>query len=352
VVGVKTPMKVGILTFHDGFNYGAFFQVYCLQSFLLQKGFDCHIINYKSIGFTKREYQCFIKLKRPLFSLRNLRKIRQFKKAHKKLRLTERIFNSKKLSALHFDRIIIGSDEIWNFKGKLPRVDHAYFSHNLNADQIISYAASFGNISESQSIPQQLINALKRIEHISVRDVNSFNIMSSISNRPVEVVLDPTVLVDLRSEAILPEEEDFILIYGYFFSPQMISAILDYVHSTGRKTISVGYRLPWCDLSLDALSPFQWLGYFATCDCVITTMFHGMIYSILNHKDFCMLETSYRRNKVGNLLYELDIPGRMINENESIKDVFTDRIDFLKVDKLLEKKRVCSKEFLLKALKS
>lgn len=350
--GENISMKVGILTYHDGFNYGAFFQVYCLQSFLLQNGFDCHIINYKSTGFTKREYRCFIKPKRPLFSLRNLRKIRQFKKAHKKLRLTERIFNSKKLSALHFDRIIIGSDEIWNFKAKLPKLDPAYFSHNLNADRIISYAASFGNIYESRSIPSQLVNALKRIEHISVRDVNSFNIMSSISNKPVEVVLDPTVLVDLSSEAILPEGRDFILIYGYSFSPKMISAILDYAHSTGEKTISVGYRLSWCDLSLDALSPFQWLGYFATCDCVITTMFHGMLYSILNHKDFCMLETPYRRNKVGNLLYELGLSNRMINENESIKDVFSTRIDFLKVDKLLETKRVRSKEFLLKALKS
>jgi hypothetical protein len=132
----------------------------------------------------------------------------------------------------------------------------------------------------------------------------------------------------------------------------MISEILDYAHSAGKKTVSVGYRLPWCDLSFDTLSPFQWLGYFATCDCVITAMFHGMIYSILNHKDFCMLETPYRMNKVGNLLYELGLSDRMINENESVKGVFSAGIDFLKVDKLLEKKRVYSKEFLLRALKS
>jgi exopolysaccharide biosynthesis predicted pyruvyltransferase EpsI len=132
----------------------------------------------------------------------------------------------------------------------------------------------------------------------------------------------------------------------------MISEILDYAHSVGGKTISVGYRMPWCDFSFDALSPFQWLGYFAACDCVITTMFHGMIYSVLNHRDFCMLETPYRKNKVGNLLDELGLSGRMINENESVKDVFSARIDFLKVDELLEKKCVRSKEFLLRALKS
>lgn len=181
--------------------------------------------------------------------------------------------------------------------------------------------------------------------------MNSFNIIRSIRDKPVEIVLDPAFLVDLKSEAVLPKERDFILVYGYFPSQKMISAILDYARSAGRKTISVGCRLPWCDLSLDALSPFQWLGYFATCDCVITTMFHGMTYSLLNHKNFCMLQTPYRRNKVGNLLDELGLSGRLVDENEGLGKVFSTDVDFLKIDKLLEAKRIRSGKFLLKALK-
>ena len=344
-------MNVGILTFHDGINYGAFFQVYAMQSFLVQHGMDCQVINYKNIDFTKREYKVFLKLRRPMYSMRNIRKIMRFKEAQKKLFLTKRIFKQKTLSKSTFDRIIIGSDEVWNFKSHLIGYDPTYFSQGLKADRIISYAASFGGINADDAVPFELRECLNRIDYISVRDENSANIMGALSKKPVQVVLDPTFLVDLSAEAIMAPEEGFILVYGAF-TKRMIHHIIEYARFVGKKIVSVCYNFPWCDINLDTLGPFQWLGYFASCDCVITTMFHGMIYAILNRKGFCMLETPYRRYKVGNLLYELGLSSRVINENGSIKDVFSTRIDFLKVDKLLETERVRSKEFLLKALKS
>lgn len=344
-------MKVGILTFHDGINYGAFFQVYALQSFLLRHEFDCQVINYKSIGFTKREYKVFLKLRRPIYSIRNIQKIAQFKKAHKKLLLTKRIFRHKKLSTLSFDRIIIGSDEVWNFGTTLIGYDPVYFSKGLEADRIISYAASFGSIKTSEAVPEQLRSSLYRIEYISVRDENSANIMSLISKKPVQIVLDPTFLVDLKPEAIQPCEQGLILIYGSF-SKKMIHQILEYARFVRRKTVSVGYKLPWCDISLDTLNPFQWLGYFANCDCVITTMFHGMIYSILNEKQFCMFSTPYRENKFGNLPSDLGLSSRVVDENGSVKGVFAGEIDYSKVDARIETKRRQSKKFLLEALQS
>ncbi|MDD5063424.1 MAG: polysaccharide pyruvyl transferase family protein [Phycisphaerae bacterium] len=342
-------MKIGILTFHDGINYGAFFQVYSLQSFLLQHGFDCQVINYKSPGFTKREYRVFLKLRRPVYFVRNVRKIIQFKKAHKKLRLTKRIFTLKGLSKLLFGRIIIGSDEVWNFSTRLIGYDPVYFSQGLQAERIISYGASFGSIKANQPVPEQLKEALGRIAHISVRDDNSADIMRVISDKPVRIVLDPTFLVDLSSEAVLPREKGFILVYGSF-SSKMVRKIVEYARFVGRKTISVGYRLPWCDVSLDTLSPFQWLGYFAAADCVITTMFHGMIYSILNQKEFCMFITPYRQNKLGNFPSDIKLSERIVDENVSLKDVFSRKIDYSQVNSILQTKRNDSAKFLLEAL--
>jgi len=344
-------MKIGILTFHDGFNYGAFFQTYCLQSFLLQHGFDCQVINYKSLGFTKREYRVFLKLRRPIYSMRNVRKIVKFKKAHEKLRLTKRVFTQKGLSKLLFDGIIIGSDEVWNFSTRLIGYDPVYFSQGLQAERIISYGASFGSIKAGQSIPQQLKDALGRIAYISVRDDNSAGIMRAISDKSVRVVLDPTFLVDLRSEAVLPREKGFILVYGAF-SSEMARKIVEYARFVGRKTISVGYRLPWCDVSLDNLSPFQWLGYFATADCIITTMFHGMIYSILNQKEFCMFITPYRQNKLGGFPSDIKLSDRVVDEDVSLKDVFSRKIDYSQVNSILQTKRGESAKFLLEALQA
>lgn len=351
-------MQVGILTFHDGINYGAFFQVYALQSFLVQHGFDCRVINYKSIGFTKREYKAFLgpRLLRPRrlvkgIIIKNIVKIARFKMAHRRLNFTRRIFEEDNLSKLHFDAIVIGSDEVWNFGSRLIGYEPVYFSQGLQAGRIISYAASFGKTKADEAIPEELKNALNRIDYVSVRDENSANIMRAITKKPVQITLDPCFLVDLKPEAITPHNAGFILIYG-FFNKTMIHQVLEYACSVGKKTVSVGYNLPWCDIRLDMLNPFQWLGYFAACDCVITTMFHGMIFSLLNQKEFCMFSTPYRQNKVGNFLSDLGLSNRFVDKDGSIKGAFAEEIDYSQVNARIETKRRQSKEFLLKALQS
>ena len=347
-------MKVGILTFHDGINYGAFFQVYALHSFLLQHGFQCQVINYKSWGFTWREYKYFLDPQRAggkRQTARNIIKIARFKMAHRKLNLTHRIFAEDQLSNLYFDSLIIGSDEVWNFGGDMVGYDPVYFSQGLQAGRIISYAASFGNRRADEAVPEQLRNLLNRVEYVSVRDENSANIMRAISKKPVQITLDPCFLVDLKPEAIAPHERGFILIYG-FFSKAMIHQVVEYARSVGKKTVSVGYNRPWCDISLDTLGPFQWLGYFATCDRVITTMFHGMTFSILNQKEFCMFSTPYRKNKVGNFLSDLGLSNRFVDEDGSIKGAFAEEIDYSEVNARIETKRRQSEEFLLGALQS
>lgn len=346
-------MKVGILTFHDGINYGAFFQVYALQSFLLQHGFQCQVINYKNMGFTLREYKCFLDPRRLSIRkiIKNIIKITKFKLVHRRLHLTKRIFKEDKLATLYFDCIILGSDEVWNFGTDLIGYDPVYFSQGLKAGQIISYAASFGNIKTHEAVPEQLRNSLNRIRYVSVRDENSANIMRKIREKPVQIVLDPTFLVDLKSEAIKPHDKGFILIYG-FFSEKMIHRILEYARFVGKKTISVSYNNPWCDISLDTLIPFQWLGYFANCDCVITTMYHGMIFSILNQKEFCMFSTPYRKNKLGNFPSDMGLFNRILDENGSIRGAFAEEIDYSKVNARIEKRRRQSEKFLLGALQS
>ena len=283
--------------------------------------------------------------------IKNIVKIARFKMAHRRLHLTKRIFREDKLATLYFDSLIIGSDEVWNFGTELIGYDPVYFSQGLKAGRIISYAASFGSRRTDEAAPEQLRNLLNRVEYVSVRDENSANIMRAITTKPVQITLDPCFLVDLKPEAITPHERGFVLIYG-FFSKTMIDQVLEYARSVGKKTVSVSYSHPWCDISLDTLSPFQWLGYFAACDRVITTMFHGMIFALLNQKEFCMYSTPYRKNKVGNFLSDLGLSSRLVDENGAIKGVFAKEIDYPRVNARIETRRRQSEDFLLGALQS
>lgn len=40
-------MKIGILTFHCAYNYGAVLQAFALQKYLQQMGNNVHIIDYR-----------------------------------------------------------------------------------------------------------------------------------------------------------------------------------------------------------------------------------------------------------------------------------------------------------------
>ena len=53
-------MKIGILTFHDGINHGAFFQAFSTYSFLKANGYDVEIINYKNKRHWFTEYRTFL----------------------------------------------------------------------------------------------------------------------------------------------------------------------------------------------------------------------------------------------------------------------------------------------------
>ena len=37
---------VGIVTFNDAYNYGAFLQEYALQTYLIESGYRAEVINY------------------------------------------------------------------------------------------------------------------------------------------------------------------------------------------------------------------------------------------------------------------------------------------------------------------
>ncbi len=344
-------MKVSILTFHDGINYGAFFQVYALRKFLQTHGYKSEVINYKSPGFTFREYKCFLNFLRssPVTVIKNLIKIFKFKNAHRELGFTKRFFSRKTLAQEAFDRVVIGSDEVWNCNSSLIGYDPVYFSEGIKAKKIISYAASCGSVKSTDTIPVELQNALRRVERISVRDENSVSIMSQIGIEDAIKVLDPTFLVELSKRAIIPKERDFVLIYG-FFSDEMICHIKEYVRFIGKKTIAVSYPCKWCDKSLETLGPFEWLGYFAICDRVITTMYHGALFSIQNSKEFCMYSTPYRENKVGGLFDELGIKDRFVNDSASLIDVFNHPLDYKFIKTRVEARVNESGEFLLATL--
>ena len=120
--------KVGIITFHEALNYGAVLQAYALKAVCEELGYEAHIVNYNYGGMGERvapvrKFLASSNKKAALSSLaRGVLGYFGDKKREKAFALfREKYLNeslrcdsSEDISALGYDVLIAGSDQIWN----------------------------------------------------------------------------------------------------------------------------------------------------------------------------------------------------------------------------------------------
>ena len=94
----------------------------------------------------------------------------------------------------------------------------------------------------------------------------------------------------------------------------------------------------WADFNLP-VNPFEWIGLIKNAKFVISSTFHGTVFSILCHKQFFVMGTESA--KVLDLLKDLGLMSRKTKTLEKIKD-----IDYGSVQEKLRHKIEYSKKFL------
>lgn len=356
-------MLIGILTFHNEINHGAFLQTYCLQETLKRMGNTVDIINYSSPFYLRNHNNA---IRYTCFRLRNYRHRSYRYNAISTLikEIKFRYARQTKLSTTQFsedinyiirqkkyDLIILGSDEIWNFENLGRGLDLAYFGKGIDKCRIISYACSFGNISLNQAIPGEVVNNLKKISSISVRDNNSLSIVNSVSLN-AQKVLDPTFLYHVnpfhtqRSKNI----ENYILIYAVDLKPETVKIIQDYSRKNGLKILALSYQQSWADINIIDAGVFEWLSFFEKAEIVITNTFHGTIFSILNQRQFCVAEMGNKSIKIKDLLEELGLLQQIAFSSTEIPEILSKTIDYTPVISTIELLKTKSMDFLNKEL--
>ena len=338
----------GIVTFHDGINFGAFLQVYALQNFLSNQGINNEIINYKNKLHWLKEYFFVLYAKRPAMLYSNLVKINKFKEVQKNLKMTNFSTNKKHLQK-KYDSIFFGSDEIWNFKNPFFGTDLTYFGQGLCADKFISYAASFGTVNYGDIIPEKMRELLCSFHAISVRDDNSLKIMKDFYSGTVEVVLDPIFLHDFNGEMESRQpEKNYIMVYTIGLDAAVQCKLKEYAARNGKKLISVGYLNSFCDSNVIGIGPFEFLNYLINADEIVTSMFHGVLFSIKFNKQFCIVIDPYRINKLSAVTKMFKIEDRIFNDN--FDDIFNKRIDSGFIQDVIEREKMKSKEFIINSV--
>ena len=343
---------VGIITFHASHNYGSMLQAYALQHVILSLGFECEVINFRTL-----RQKTFYK---PIWERGNiLGKIkRSFLYAPfrhnliKKYQLFEDFLQTKlclskdEYATLHelaqiklkYDYYISGSDQIWNTN--CFDFDWAYFLPFVENGKRIAYAPSMGpnphkSVSETQATTIKRL--LSNYKAISVREKETAERVKDFTGKDYPVMLDPTLLLSSAdwSEIINEQpiiEGKYIFLYTPWFDeatfktaqslsqqlklPIVVSQLYD-GWKNNKWTISPEFRLHL------ATGPKEFLNLCKYATCIIGASFHLVVFSILLQVPFYTIN-GMKDSRIANLLSLTGLDSRSIDPSREPEDLSLD----------------------------
>lgn len=365
----KRKPRIGIITFHRAINYGALLQTYALQEAVSKLGCICNIIDYRNPRLERLHKESKLSDCRNLKDLgrfivysryqnEKFKKFRDFSSKYLELTRPYKSIDELKIDASEYDSFICGSDQVWNYK--ITDFDKSYFLDFCDDEsKKNSYAASFGLSSIPLEYTAQYGFLLKKFNHISVREAQGKTIIQNFTSRDVQVVLDPTMLIDKEEWAMLSSNynkiKNYILIYAFgHLTPTMKQFVEKLSRQTACAIVIISYALkkPIKAMYEKTTGPAEFLGLFQNARYVVTNSFHGTAFAINFNKDFFleMLPESHGVNsRLENILDVFDLRERQIvyGENASIGVP----INYRQVNQTLSSERKKSLEYLNNIIK-
>lgn len=301
-------IKIGIITFHWGTNYGGVLQSYALQTFLEKIGFDVQIINYAKISFRDSFWRCFRvrKLNEVFSNIKNYIKEKNIDKFRKdNLNLTDRYYSLDELqkNSLNFDCIITGSDQVWNPYGISSHGLVYFLPFGRACAKKIAYAPSLGCVDYPKDIMLKIKPLLEDFNAISVRENSAKSILKNNGFNNVVLMPDPTLLLDKRDylKFIKPKTQESKK-YCFFYTLQPNQSLIGSINKLISKKMDIVS-------TLDTYTGFQgiesWLSFINYSDFVVTNSFHGVIFCLLFNKNFIVTPIEGSLTGMNDRLYTL-----------------------------------------------
>ncbi len=342
-------MKIGILTFHNADNYGAVLQCYALQETLKKQypNDEVYVIDYKCPAIEK-SYIPHINFKRPwsiIPYLKTIKKRKRFEKFRKNyFKLGEPDFSK-------YDVIYYGSDQIWN--QQLTNRDLTYFGKGFNGIKI-AYAASDGGEMEYDS---EICKLLNKFSKISCREKTmTEKLLKCDLKVPIETVCDPVFLLsreEWQKNVKLPKQENYVLAYKIGQNVNFDSETERFGKKLNRRVIQIVYVKSLRKLLykrqnfVESIIPTQFVGYIANADFVLTTSFHATAFCIIFGQKFFVLNFDKRRERIIDLLSNLNLEYRFLTNDNNIETILQTEINWNAVESQLVDMRKISHNFLL-----
>ncbi|MCI8650790.1 MAG: polysaccharide pyruvyl transferase family protein [Anaerotruncus sp.] len=319
-------MRIGIVTFHFVNNFGGALQAYALQK-IVEKECDAEaiVVNYHNwfIRFTDsvRILPITTNIKEFIsgwstirLRLDRLHKFRRF--MLEKNKLTSYYASNKVLcnTPPNCDKYICGSDQIWNTAITFTLAKPYFLAFEPESVKKFSYAASFDSNHINPLYATQMGRYINALNNISVRENDGIKVVQELANREAIQLIDPTFLLekeDWKNLAVLPTiKEPYILLYIMQQDKKVYAYIKQIKDQLGIKVVEIsryGYKPNFIDISLINVGPTEFLGLFQNAAYICTNSYHGLAFSLIFEKEFCLIPCRRFSNRITSLLELLHI---------------------------------------------
>ena len=309
---MASSLRVGVLTFHRCINYGSYWQARCLVEGLRARGHDAVLLDHHDDQVTRAEWRCAFQPSLPERSRaedlpRYKEKGRRFLAAFDALPQSARFRLDQPEALEGYDAIVVGSDEVWNFRHPWYGGKSIFFGEGLGAPRLVSYAASFGNHDAADGIGAEWAGRLARFTAVSVRDDNARRLVTEALGQEPSMVLDPCLTFpEIARATPAASDKPYALVYGHVFPTWLQEQVAAWSRRSGVELVSLGYRNDWVERHLIEAGPIEFASLMAGASAVITNFFHGCVFALVNDKPFVTSPSEYRFNKVRDLTNALD----------------------------------------------
>lgn len=325
---IMKKIDIGILSWHDHDNIGSNLQAYALQHTIIDLGYTCEYVNYKTYTLDKNILKSFVKS--------YIARIRPSLKEYipERYRYESLTFQKKYLrqSQLYTDENIkdangkynifmSGSDQIW-----APNVFNPVYMLSFVDDETpkYSYASSIGLNKIPEDLFSQYKFLLSRFDRIGIREEKGKEILDELGLNST-TVLDPTYLVECETWLKMTEGYPSIenVIFCYFLSD----------NSEMRKCafeISQKLKCPLVILSKYSednvykhyylMGPSRFIALIKSAKLVLTDSFHGMSMAIIFRKNFYVFkrfedtDPFSQNSRILNILEKFGLGNRLVEK--------------------------------------
>lgn len=378
--------KIGIITILNVNNYGAELQAFALHHKLKSLGYDNEIINYlyyKNPEYiTENQSKPLIKTsfknklkdiaikwldKYSSFKYPEIAKIRKqrfdsFHEKHTSLSKKYKSYSELYSNASNYETYIVGSDQVWN-PNNGTNIAPYFLTFAPQNSKKISFASSFGVGSIDEKYYPQYKEWITNLTHISTRETGGVDIIKKVTGKDATHVVDPTLLLTKKEweQLMIPYENSEPYILFFIFKKNKYAEELAYKiqKKTGYKIIRVcKNEMPLEPdnkiLNIRDFGPLEFLGLYSAASVVLTTSFHGSVFSLIFEKPFYTITPSSKNNnsRQESLMNSLNIKERLLREGDSVNlDKLFD-IDFDQTRNILNQQISKSIDFLKQSLNS